>query len=793
MKKNYLKLTTLFIVFFAIQFAKAQQDPNRPDNTYFITEQVDVWTTNAANQAEFDTPAERSTWIFREALVQYNALHGGHKDLAYIVPHQHSTEVTTEITEDGVLDNDLYNYEVAVNDGRLSSLAGATHILRVYGSDITGTAEGIDLNDRRFIVLNMETSTLRTRAHEFAHTFNGALHGSHDNALSSVPIEFFYLDGSSGGGANRPTLGIPTAALQAELYTSSTTNSIGNPTFGGDGYVYYDYYNTSGVLIGYGRVAIADLDNGGSNNVSDGIATAMNSGDPGYAPTTLSVLASDETIKPAVIVDDGKYKLTNKAANSALGFTFDAFGNKFPAKIYYYPYDATNDVNDANLDLPPGYNSERGITAEQFEAGIDKSFYDTNYPGIDIVWKMYSFDPDSLSVSSDVIAGNNAPETANSTVSTNEDTVYTFDTNDFNYSDVDGDPLAKLKPTTLPPHGILKLSGTPVTAGQEILAADIPNLTFHPDLNWYGTTTFEFSASDGTDWSTPDTMSITINSVNDIPASNNTSTTSNEDEILTYSTTNYPFSDVESANFDHINVVNLPAHATLKLSGTPVSAGASITYANIPNFTFEPDADWNGTTTWSFSVSDGIDDSPVYTMTAHVNEVNDAPSIPTGVNVVNVNESDVELSFNAATDIDGTIDHYNIYVDGNLHSTATTLNPTITVTDNGTHTVQISAVDNQGLEGGLSATVNFDITLGVSENQIEGLKIYPNPTTAQISIKANEPIQNVLITDILGKQIINICPSQTQINLNLSKLSKGMYLMTIKTDNAVSIKKIIKE
>ncbi len=110
---------------------QGQQDPNHPDNTYLSTEQVDVWTTHTAAQTKFDTPAERQNFIWREALVQYNALHGGHKDLAHYVPHQHSTG----ITESGNLHDDMGAHMNKVADGTMPSLPGALHILRVHGSN----------------------------------------------------------------------------------------------------------------------------------------------------------------------------------------------------------------------------------------------------------------------------------------------------------------------------------------------------------------------------------------------------------------------------------------------------------------------------------------------------------------------------------------------------------------------------------------------------------------------------------------------------------------------------------
>ncbi len=258
----------------------------------------------------------------------------------------------------------------------------------------------------------MQTANLVTKAHEFAHTFNEALRVSHNNAMRNVSFTYTPLGGSPSTGA-QPSIGVPTGGTQVEFYTSSEANNIGNPAFWGDETVSFEVLNASGVKIGDLSVNIADLDidqhpndpnSGVNDNVSDRIAEAVNSGDPGYAPKINSVLAANEAPQPTFIVDNGKYKLTDGAEDDALGFDFDAFGNKFPAKIRYYPYASTNDVNDAHLDLPAAYGSkENGVTRAEAEAGIDKSFYDTNYPGVDIVWKRYSFDPDSLGESSEII------------------------------------------------------------------------------------------------------------------------------------------------------------------------------------------------------------------------------------------------------------------------------------------------------------------------------------------------------------------------------------------------------
>ncbi|HIK12034.1 MAG TPA: DUF4347 domain-containing protein [Oscillatoriaceae cyanobacterium M33_DOE_052] len=96
---------------------------------------------------------------------------------------------------------------------------------------------------------------------------------------------------------------------------------------------------------------------------------------------------------------------------------------------------------------------------------------------------------------------NNAPTAANQTVSTNEDTDYTFIPTDFNFSDADSDTLQTVKITQLPTLGALQLSGVNVTLNQEILFADINvgNLKFIPVVDANGTNydNFQFQVSDG--------------------------------------------------------------------------------------------------------------------------------------------------------------------------------------------------------------------------------------------------------------------------------------------------------
>ncbi len=157
-----------------------------------------------------------------------------------------------------------------------------------------------------------------------------------------------------------------------------------------------------------------------------------------------------------------------------------------------------------------------------------------------------SSDTDTSTLDITVNAVNDLPTTSNSEITMNEDTTYTYKLSDFNFSDVDGDSISKVRVDTLPVLGVLLFNGVVVSAGDEISASDIDNglLTYKPaehdsgsdqyagDTRNDGTTVgsdgvgdqevdyaqFNYSVSDGTNWSASSaTMTIDVNAVADTP------------------------------------------------------------------------------------------------------------------------------------------------------------------------------------------------------------------------------------------------------------------------------------
>ena len=215
---------------------------------------------------------------------------------------------------------------------------------------------------------------------------------------------------------------------------------------------------------------------------------------------------------------------------------------------------------------------------------------------------------------------NDAPSGANATLTTPEDTPYTFSAANFGFTDVDGNTLQSVIITTLPASGTLALSGVAVTAGQVITLAQIPNLTWTPALDNNGTAvaSFTFQVTDtggtanggvNTDQSA-NTITFNVTAVVDIA---NDPVTTAEDAAVTTSV-------LGNDSFEGTPVVTT---VTQGANGTVTTNGTTTTYTPNLNFT--------GTDSYTYTVtSGGVTETATVNVT--VTAVNDAPvnALPAG-------------------------------------------------------------------------------------------------------------------------------------------------------------------
>jgi gliding motility-associated-like protein len=195
------------------------------------------------------------------------------------------------------------------------------------------------------------------------------------------------------------------------------------------------------------------------------------------------------------------------------------------------------------------------------------------------------------------------------------------------YTDADSDPMVSIKIVSLPSNGTLYVGSIPITTGQLIPVAQFGNITFHPSSDWFGITTFNYNAIDGTNWAIVDArVIITITSVNDDPVAVDDFTSTPEDTPVSGSVT------INDTDLDGDNLTV----TQFAINGLTYSAGSTVTIPTIGtlliktdgSFTFTPASNFNGIVpTVSFTISDGNGGADVGDLFISVNNDNDQPVI----------------------------------------------------------------------------------------------------------------------------------------------------------------------
>lgn len=77
----------------------------------------------------------------------------------------------------------------------------------------------------------------------------------------------------------------------------------------------------------------------------------------------------------------------------------------------------------------------------------------------------------------------------------------------------------------------------------------------------------------------------------------------------------------------------------------------------------------------------------------------------------------------------------------------------------------------------------------ITENDID-FDIYPNPVNNKLSIATNEKVDELIVTNIVGKTVLS---NQNQNNINVQSLVKGNYFITVKSGTKVATQKFVKQ
>ena len=316
------------------------------------------------------------------------------------------------------------------------------------------------------------------------------------------------------------------------------------------------------------------------------------------------------------------------------------------------------------------------------------------------------------------------------------------------------------------PNPLTAVLVTDVANGVLTLNAD-GSFTYTPNALFAGIDTFTYQADDGLDLS--NVATVTIDVTNAVPVANDDTAITDEDTPVNIDV----LANDTDADGDALTINSFDATSA---NGGMVSCGATCDYT--------PAADFNGTDTFTYDATDGIDVSNRATVTITVNAVNDAPiavddtattpfDTPVDIDVL-ANDIDVDgdvltvNSFDAASVAGGTV---------SCDTAATTPTPQCNYTPpagfSGVDTFTYDATD--GIDVSNRATVTVTVGAQANNPPVAVDDAYSTDEDTILNVAAPGVLANDSDPD--GDPITAVLQTMTA-NGNLALLADGSFTYT---------------
>ncbi|MGA7614707.1 MAG: Ig-like domain-containing protein [Thermoanaerobaculia bacterium] len=359
-------------------------------------------------------------------------------------------------------------------------------------------------------------------------------------------------------------------------------------------------FSTAANANGSATVTVTLSDNGGTAN--GGVDTS--------APVSFTITLTPVNDAPVAVADayaTNEDTPLNVAAAGVLANDTDVDGDPLSAIQVSGPANGSLTLNpDGSFTYTPNanYNGSDSFTYKANDGSVDSNV---------------------VTVSITINAVNDPPVAGDDSYTTAEDTPMVVAAPGVlgNDSDVESDPLTAVLVTS-PAHGSLTLNPD-------------GSFSYTPALNYNGPDSFTYEANDGTSNSNVATVSITVTAVNDAPVAVDDSYSTNEDTPLNVLAASGVLANDTDVDGDPLTAI---------LVAGPSNGGLTLNADG--SFSYTPNANYNGSDSFTYKANDGSLDSNVATVTITINAVNDPP-VATGDSYTTT--EDTPLNVVAATGV----------------------------------------------------------------------------------------------------------------------------------------------
>jgi predicted phosphodiesterase len=161
------------------------------------------------------------------------------------------------------------------------------------------------------------------------------------------------------------------------------------------------------------------------------------------------------------------------------------------------------------------------------------------------------------------------------------------------------------------------------------------------------------------------------------------------------------------------------------------------------------------------------------------------PTAPTGLTATAISDTQIDLSWTAASDPETGIDHYNIYSDGQLIDTSTVTSYSDTGLSEATeYTYKVSAVNGDMMDGPMSDPVTKQTLADTTAPTIDSVWVFSQTT---VEVVFSEPVEQTSAETVSNYAIEGVSISSATLQgdtetvvLTVSTLSEGVtYTLTV--------------
>jgi hypothetical protein len=88
--------------------------------------------------------------------------------------------------------------------------------------------------------------------------------------------------------------------------------------------------------------------------------------------------------------------------------------------------------------------------------------------------------------------------------------------------------------------------------------------------------------------------------------------------------------------------------------------------------------------------------------------------------------------------------------------------------------------------------MNQSINVSVNENNIQStITVFPNPSTGKFCISNTEISDLMIITNLLGNELMRFIPANDKEYIDMSEMANGIYLLITKSKKGQQVTKLL--